>query len=414
MVPQRSNAQFWKKIFGNHKKEAREKRESDKANIHENTISALERISPTYPPTVKKERYRIDVLLPVALNKYVTDGRLVSPNLPPSLIPVINFYEGILLSARRLNSEDIKIDLHIHDAGEEGKNVQQLLVAGSLQNSDLIIGYLQSEQLEGVAQFAEKNRINFLSAFSPSDAGISGNPYFVILQPTLETHINKIASFGERTFPGIRPVFLYADKTAVQKESKDMFEKALKNKQWDSLSCFKFLNNPQLLINLLDSNQTNVIILNLLSYQEAATVLKKLKDLPGGYKFSVLGMPTWKNLPGISNNKTYQNIDIYFSCPFYFDLRSVRGNAFALNYRNAFGGNPSEMVFRGYETLYWAALLLNNYGTIFNNHIQDSRMAPYTRYDITPSWSSKNKFEYLENKNLYIFHYNNGYSNIVN
>lgn len=414
-LPQQSNAQFWKKIFNKHHKEERNKTRSeaaDRAGISENSFSVRKRILPVYPATIKKERYRIDVLLPVELNKYVVNGKLVATRFPASLVSIINFYQGLRLSAEELNAEGVTVDLYVVDVGENGGRVQEMISSGRLRDADLIIGYLQSDQLDKVAQFAQEHHINFLSAFSPSDAGILGNPYFIILQPTLETHINKIVSFSEQSYSGIAPILLYSDNTSVQKESKKIFEKALHSKKWDSLSCIQFLHNPNTLLQFMDSSRVNVIFLNLLSYQEAATVLKKISKLSGKYKFAVFGMPSWKYLPGISGNKTYPNVDIYFSSPFYFDLRSVRGNEFVLNYRKAFGGTPSEMVFRGYETLYWSAMLLNTYGTIFNDHVQDSRMSPFTRFDISPSWTPKNKFEFLENKNLYIFHYLNGYSNI--
>lgn len=414
-IPQQSHAQFWKKIFGGHHKEQKKENTNTKEEKEhtENKSSHRQKVMPEFPQTQRKNRYRIDVLLPLEINNYVSPNEAALPKTPAEIVPVINFYEGMRLAAEQLNKENIKIDLFVQDAGKNGNHTKALLQDTTLQQADLIIGFLQSEQLDGVAKLAEKKHINFFSAFSPSDADVTNNPYFVIMQPTLKSHIQKLTAYSEKHYSGSSPIFIYAENTPVQKEAKKFFENALNGRHWDSLSYEQFLRNPDLLAKFVDSSQTNVILVNLLSYKEAENILKKLNDLSSSIKFAVFGMPTWKYLPGLSGtNALYKNMDIYFSTPFYYDLQSTKGNALALNYKKEFGGVPSEMVFRGYESLYWTAHLLQAYGTIFNSKISNSRMAPFTRFDVTPSWSSKNKFLYFENKNLYIFHYVNGYFNV--
>jgi hypothetical protein len=66
------------------------------------------------------------------------------------------------------------------------------------------------------------------------------------------------------------------------------------------------------------------------------------------------------------------------------------------------------MVYRGYESLYWMTTLLEKYGPVFNQNLSDVSAAPFTRYELQPVWSKDNEYLYLENKKLYIFHYQNG------
>jgi hypothetical protein len=75
-------------------------------------------------------------------------------------------------------------------------------------------------------------------------------------------------------------------------------------------------------------------------------------------------------------------VGITISAPFYFDPSTSVGRGFSETFTRVFGGRPGEMAFRGYETLYWYAYLLNRYGTLFNDHYGDNGAAPFTRFDM--------------------------------
>lgn len=412
---QPAQAQFWKKIFGGHKQERRHEPKDKKGNAEENTERKSLSNKPVYPMTIKKARYRVDILLPLGLDQQVDNGRRVNRRLPGATLAAVNFYEGIRVAANQLTGEGLKADFVIHDIDPGGTALRRLVNDSVFRQSDLIIGFLSSDLLPEAARVAKQHKINFISAFSPSDADITGNPYFIMLQPTLSAHIKALVAFAEKKYrDNGREILLYAHNTAVQKEARSDFEEAFASRPVQKLVVSDFLEQPGMLKSLLSPDGENVIYVNVLTYTEAKKILAQIASFSPAYKIAVMGMPTWKSIPGITQAHGFPGLDIYYSSPFYFDLSTAKGKAVTGVYKSKFGGRPSEMVFRGYESTYWLVHLLNDYGTIFDEHINDTRFAPFTRYQVSASRTDEKKIRYLENKNLYIFHYLNGNFNVAN
>jgi len=411
----KTHAQFWKKIFKKgHKTEKAETPNSSKNSSTEGKTSIFSKkeIVPKFPESEIKGNYRIDVLIPLFLNTLVQNGKAIQKELPDNLKPNINFYEGLKMAADSLNNLGFKLDIYIHDITDPTSSSKALISNGQLKQSDLIIGYLQSDDLAPIAKFSKENHINFISALSPSDAGIENNPYFILLQPTLSTHVETIVDYALKRNKSNPKFLFYLENTSIQKEAYNQLEKSLGNEEYIAIDCSKSKFNKDSLITILDSTKTNVLFINILSTAIAEPILKELQKLTPKYSFEIYGMPTWKALKGINSKNDYESLDIYYTNPFFYEHNSGPGIAISQKYKNTYGGIPSELVFRGYESLFWLTDLLERYGTIFIPKIHDVRAAPFTRYAIKPVFSKSHDFLYFENRHLYIFHYRNGYFNI--
>ncbi len=66
------------------------------------------------------------------------------------------------------------------------------------------------------------------------------------------------------------------------------------------------------------------------------------------------------------------------------------------------------MVFRGYETFYWYAYLLNRYGTVYNTRQSDNSAAPFTKFDIKLQWNKQQEMLYNENERLDLYRFQSG------
>lgn len=408
-----AEAQFWKKIF---KSEKKKQKSPDKPPKHEEKSTHFDKLKkrklPVYPETEKKQSYRIDVLLPLYVNSLVADGKAIFKKPPAKMLPTINFYEGIKMAADSLNSLGYNLDIYIHDIESKEGNINHLITTQTLNQSDLIIGYLQSNELGQITSFAKKNEINFISALSPADSGVADNPYFILIQPALATHINQLVNFALQKNKHNPKYVFYLENSAVQKEAYQQLQMNLEDESYITIDCSKEIFNKDSLRTIFDPQKVNVIFINIFSTSVAESILKELVLLRPEFEFEIYGMPSWKVLSGLSSKKDYSDLNIYYTSPFYYDINSGPGKAVSNKYKKDYGGAPSELVFRGFESLMWMADLLSKYGTIFNNHITDVSATPFTRYRIQPKWSSKNDFLYLGNESLYIFHYKDGYFNI--
>lgn len=403
-------AQFWKKIF------KKEEHSSSPSKSHDKPASpkkkegfrSAKKNMPVYPESEKKEVYRIDVLMPLHLNTLVKEGKPVSNKTPDNVLPFVHFYEGMTIAGDTLAREGLKVELYIHDITDPAHSVKKLVQNPSLLHSDLIIGALQSPEIPPVATFAQKNRINFVSALSPSDAGVVDNPYFILIQPTLKTHVRKLVEYAGQQFKKEPKYLLYLSNTLGEKEAYSLLKDALDEEEVKVVDCSGLLAQPQKLAEIFDSTETNVIFASVLETENAEKLLDALITLADRYCFELLGMPSWKALKGLHASGNYAPLRIAYTTPFHYDLSTSAGQHLLHAYNEHYGIQPSEMVFRGYETLYWMVHLLNYYGPVFNGHVKDISAAPFTRYNIQPAWTGENELLYLENNQLYIMRYHEG------
>jgi hypothetical protein len=133
-----------------------------------------------------------------------------------------------------------------------------------------------------------------------------------------------------------------------------------------------------------------------------------LAAIPSTYRFEIFGMPSWKFIKGLTQSSPLMKLSIYYTTPFYYDPTTAPGKYVNTEYSLTYGGEPSEFVYRGYESMYWLCHLLEQYGTVFNTRIKDVSAAPFTRFEIKNAYSKNNDFLYLENNQLYVLHYRNG------
>jgi ABC-type branched-subunit amino acid transport system substrate-binding protein len=404
-----AGAQFWKKKAKSEKKSGRKPPATQKQANKKEDAKLRKRTEPEYPASEKKDAYRVDILLPLQLSSLVQNDKLVQKRIPESVMQHIHFYEGVSLAAQALRDKQITLDVYVHDINDPEGNIQHLINNNNLKQSDLIIGALQSTEIPAVADFAVKNKINFVSSLSPSDAGIKNNPYFLLLQPTLSTHLTQLIGYANKKFHKKKKYILHKSNTSGEREAYLQFRDALEEeKDLQIIDCSRFDMNVDSLAKIFDSTQVNVVYVSVLDLSNAEKILNTLAQLPSEYRFEIFGMPSWKSLRGLSQSSAYMNLSIYYTSPFFYDPTTGAGKYVSSEYKKEYGGIPSEMVYRGYESLYWMTTLLEKYGPVFNQNLSDVSAAPFTRYELQPVWSKDNEYLYLENKKLYIFHYQNG------
>lgn len=407
-LPTESHAQFWKK---GRKQENAKKKESKKVPVasKKEEPKVKKKVLPEFSETVVKDKYRVDVLVPLYLNSLVKNGKPVYKKTPDYALPSINFFEGLSIAAQALNAQKIKLDLHIHDITDQHKSVKDLIAGKALLESDLIIGFVHSNDLVLAANFASEKKINFVSALSPSDAGLTNSPHFILMQPTLKTHIEHLISEAGKKYSKQPKYILHTNKTSGEKDAYKQFKEALiGEKNLHIIDCAQFTITTDTLRKIFDSTKTNVIYASILDIPTAEGMLNHLSALGSNYKFEIYGMPSWKSLRGLNVDGSFANLSIHYTTPFEYDTSTSSGKYVAAEYASKYVGSPSEMVFRGYETLVWFSNLLHKYGTVFNAKMDDVSASPFTRYQIEASWNKDNDFLYWENRNLYMLHYKNG------
>lgn len=359
-----------------------------------------------YPRSTIKDVYRIDVLVPLYLDELVKNNKpAYKGKVPDKAASGIDFYQGVKLATDTLEFKGYKLDVYVHDIASVRTNVKALLSRGTLDSSDLIIGAVQSNDIPEVAERARRRNINFISALSPSDAGVRNNPYFTLIQPRLQTHCEWIMKKVAEKYHKEQITILYRTSVGSDENAYSYLTNILEENDLRKLNCNKAPDSATLAKAFL-KNETNVIIMPVVENAYAESLMKSLYKYFPGYKFAVYGMPSWKSMGALRKPEAFPNVAVYFTAPFYFDPSTSGGILLNNAYQGQYNGKPGEMTYRGFETLYWYATLLKEYGTIFNDHIKNNDKAPFTKFEIKTNFDkAKEEVLFNENQHLYLYRY---------
>jgi len=357
-----------------------------------------------YPATKMKASYRIDFLAALYLDELGKGG---SPNfkdkVPEKAYAGVSFYEGLNIATDSLKRAGFNVDVHVHDISSTTEAPEALISGGRLDSADLIIGAFHSQDVPVVAAFAKKQQINFISALSPADVGVRENQFFTITQPTLKTHCEWIIDDVAKKFPGRNAILLHRAATQADENAFGYINNYNNGYvHFKDLIC-NGLPERESIVPLLDSNQTNVFVIAVLDPGFADSLLTKLSVEYSGMHFEVYGMPSWYVIDDIHEQGSLPNLTVNVTVPFNIDHSSAVSKYVARKFKSEYAGKPSELVFRGYETMFWYSSLLKQYGTIFNLNYSDITAAPFTKFDMKIRKDKEGDALYHENNHIYLY-----------
>lgn len=349
--------------------------------------------------------YKIAVFAPVYVDSAFTpDGtyRLGSQILPRYMMPGLDFYNGIMLAVDSLSKEQAPVEVVFYDTRSAKGNISYALTDTTLREVSLIIASFNNRaEIKPLADFALEHEIPLISHTYPNDGGISENPYFILINPTLKTHLEGIYRYLQRVYPTSN-ISMFRRKGGVEDLIQSTFSDIsrttpgvpLRIKTVELTDSF----TTSQVISYLDSTRQNIIICGSLNETFGANLVKSLSE-SRKYRSIAMGMPTWDALRGVD-----RNIEIIYTTPYHFIRTDKLGLDITNAYRNKFSGRPSDMVFKGFEAMYrFTRLLVKHEGKLISN-INDKSVKLFNDFDIQPVRpysSNAGAVDYLENKKLY-------------
>ncbi|HQW46701.1 MAG: ABC transporter substrate-binding protein [Bacteroidetes bacterium] len=360
-----------------------------------------------YPEPEKKERYKIAVLTPLYLDSVDLEKNLT--RIPKFMMPGIDFYQGVSIAADTLKNQGVKFDLYIYDSKSDYLNVKNLIASDKLDSMDLIIGNASVSDLGLLADFAKSKKINFVSAVSPSDANQSDNPYFTILQPRLISHIEKMHYSINRKYADNNVIFINK-KSGGASNAINYFKNDVVNPLPGRFSEYEMTGDDlsiEDIILKIDSNYNTCIVLGILDAGIAYKTLKKLNTIAKRFHIKVYCMPTAEAIKSLGKVDEFPDMPVFYTTSYIIDKITPSSMYIGREYKKRMGTAPTDIVFKGFESLYFFAKLLNRYGVPFNDHISDNAYTFITPYKIMPVRENKT-LNFFENKFLYLVRYENG------
>lgn len=366
------------------------------------------------------QKHKIAIFAPLYLDSAFARGeeyRYTKNTLPRFFNPGLEFYEGVQLALDSLNQTGANLEVFIYDTRSSKETLDQQLNRPEIKDVNLIIAHCSNNELRLFASVAANRHIPFINTTIPNDAGITGNPNFVILNPTLRTQCEGIYKFIQKNY-SLNPIVVFRRKGSADDMVKNLFDDYSKYALGTPIK-LKYVTladsfSVKELIPHLDSVRHTLCVAGSLDVNFGKRLAFQLASVNQAYKSVVMGMPTWDAVKDFSKLE-YKGIEIVFSTPFY-NAKSDKVSANIKEYfNNELYARPSDMAFRGYEATWIFSKLLSKYGKDISSNLTNKEYHLFTDYDIQPVINrSTNTLDYFENKKLYFLKWWNGTYKVVN
>ena len=361
----------------------------------------------------KKASYRIGLFAPLYLDSAFDQQsvyRYPSKTFPKYITPGLELVEGAMLALDTLNKLKAPIELIIHDTRSAKESLRKQLDNVSAQNLDLILTHCTTSELQTLATFGYEKNIPIVNVNLPNDAGITNNPFLVLLNSTLRTQSVAISRYVQTKLSKQR-VVVFRKKGMLEdliRSYWDEFAKTNKGAQkWTYVDLPDSFTVNQL-VSKLDTLQPTVCLAGSLDESFGKQLALQLASLTKQhYKTTLVGMPTWDAIRDFSKTE-YRGIDIVFCTPYYNTRTdSVSQQVQRFFYNNLYA-KPSDMALRGYEAVWRFAQLLLRYGNGISSQLTSKEFDLFRQIEIQPVLDESKQVQYFENKKLYFLKWQDG------
>ena len=358
--------------------------------------------------------YKVAVFAPLYLDSVFTDGKLRSErSIPKFIMPAVEFVQGAQIAFDTFPLNNNRVEAFIYDTKSFTEPLTQLLQNKKLDSIDLIIGSVKEPDFRQLADFSLNKNIPFISATFPNDGGVTGNPFLVIMNSTLKVHCESIYNYILQNY-GTDKIFLFK-KPGVQEDKIATYFKILNEQEGKPLlniqtiifdstfSSFAFKRK-------LDSNHNSIVIGASLDEDFAKSLADVCYTIKKNYPIILIGMPNWDGINFFDKEDSYKDFPIRFTTPFYNARTNSLSNFLTTEYNNRYKTKPTDIAFKGFESVYYFTKLLITHPHDFMANLNDSSLKVFNDFNFKPILSNKESTvpNYFENKHLYVMRIMNG------
>lgn len=350
------------------------------------------------------QRRKLAIFAPLYLDSafsYAGDYKY-GKTFPKYLNAGVEFYKGVQLALDSLQRRGAPLEVFVYDTKSRTSIAQQMRNP-EMANVEMLIAYSNVFETKQLAQIAQSKKIPFISATLPNDASVTNNPYFVVLNTTLQGHIEGIYRMLQKNY-SLDRIILFRKSGQQEDAIKTHFTEFARTTSAVPLN-IRMVDigenfTPKMLAAQMDSTRRNVVIAGSMEEGFGVELAKNLSQLSKTYPTTLIGMPTWDNFN--FNRPEFKSLDIVYTTPFFYNRLTPLESRLASSFVKEIGSRPTDNFFRGYEvTMRFALLLLDAKKDVASNLVQKGNYV-FTRFDIQPVFKDKKNMvlDFFENKNL--------------
>jgi hypothetical protein len=285
----------------------------------------------------------------------------------PESMTFLELYQGMLVAADTLRSLGLDITISVYDIKRDTSEAISLIRSGKLDNADLIIGPVYSNNLSIIADYANSREIPVVSPVPlRSNSSLSGRPYLYMAFPSLYLAQKEIAARVSEYYYG-NFVFIHSDTARIDpgiEEFKSLIFKELSAKiPYEEIKFKEFifynrsaLSNDSInrLEHALNDKTDNIILIASEDSPVLSETIMDLHTLSKKYPIKVFGYPAMRDIDNLEP-KYYFDLGIELYSSYWIDFTKPGVKKFIRSYRNKFLTEPSENSFawQGYDITFY-------------------------------------------------------------
>jgi LysM repeat protein len=359
--------------------------------------------------SVKKANSKLNTLKVGVMLPFMTEGTASHEEQTR----MVEYYEGFLMAVDSLKTRGVNIDLYTYDTGKDAQGIQNVLAKSELKNMNVIFGPGYSAHIKPVAEFAKQHDIRLIVPFTSKNEEVFNNPSIFQINTPQSYLYNEVYEHFTRIFSNTQVIFLDPD---TGDKSKQEFIRGLKAELKSQSIPYKELKgdditpeNLQMQMNrVLDNvfvptSGQNVALIKLLPQ-----LIVTLRDNPE-YRIKLFGYPEWQTFTSDHLSNFYE-LDTYFYSSFYTNNLFPAAVHFAQAYRKWYSKDLSntypQYSMLGFDTGYFFLKALADYGTHFEDRMNDMRITPIQtgfKFERVGTWGG------FVNRKVFFVHFTKDY-----
>lgn len=327
------------------------------------------------------DRVNVDSIVIKGKKQYKFSNRPEDWILPQSL-DFVEMYNGILLAADTLRALGLDIHLFTYDVQRDTTGITKLIRSGKLDDMDLIIGPVFSNNLRIVSEYAGQHGIPVVSPVPLiSNDVLSGNPTLFMTNPSLEvaqrTLAREISNFNNSNL-----VFIHTDSTGrdpdVRRYKQLIFNELTQKMPYEDIRFRELVFYPRSafgndsinrISHSLSESNNNVVIIASEDPPVVSEIVTIVHGLNKKFNVRVYGYPSMIYLENMDAKIFFDLNQLIFS-PYKIDYSAENVRQFNLDYLKKFLTMPLETSYAwmGYDMGYYFLSGLSIHGKQFISH----------------------------------------------
>lgn len=365
------------------------------------------------------QRHKIALFAPLFLDS-VFDASYnyrYGKDFPKFLHSGLEFYQGAQMALDSLQKVGAPLEVFVYDSRSKINTLAQQINSPALTNVELMIAHGNFNEIRQLSEAAFKKKVPLISATLPNDAGVVNNPYFVVLNSTLRTHCEGIYQYLQK-YHRQDKIIMFRKNGVQENQLRGYFNDMATSSNTPPLKMdlvdVSNMTSISALTQKLDSTRKNIVIAGSLDLGFGTELWRQLSSIGETYPITLIGMPTWEDIREFSKPE-FKNIEVVYTSPFSYSRSNKLLGEITTEFEANIESRPTDMFYRGYETMLRFALLLLDTKKDIASNLSRKGNYIFTPFDIQPIFLNRQNMtlDYFENKHLYFIKVNNGIKSVV-